>query len=42
MPLSLEQAIARAPHWAGAKELKTTPLGGGITNQNFRKEITHG
>jgi hypothetical protein len=42
MPLSLEPAVARAPQWAGAKELKTTPLGGGITNQNSCKEITHG
>jgi len=39
MPLSLEVAIARVPRWAGAKELKTTPSGGGITNQNFRVDV---
>jgi thiamine kinase-like enzyme len=39
MPLSLEDAIARVPQWAGAKDLKTTPLGGGITNQNFRVDV---
>jgi thiamine kinase-like enzyme len=37
--LSLEDAIARVPQWAGAKDLKTTPLGGGITNQNFRVDV---
>ncbi len=39
MPLSLEDAIARVPQWAGAKDLKTTSLGGGITNQNFRVDV---
>jgi thiamine kinase-like enzyme len=39
MPLSLEQAIARVPQWAGATDVKTTPLGGGITNQNFRVDV---
>jgi thiamine kinase-like enzyme len=36
MALSLEEAIARVPHWAGVKDLKAIPLGGGITNSNFR------
>jgi thiamine kinase-like enzyme len=36
MALSLEEAIARVPQWAGASDLKATPLGGGITNSNFR------
>jgi thiamine kinase-like enzyme len=36
MPLSLEKAIARVPQWAGISDLKATPLGGGITNNNFR------
>ncbi len=36
MALTLEEAIARVPQWAGANDLKATPLGGGITNSNFR------
>lgn len=36
MALSLEQALARVPLWAGSASIKTTPLGGGITNQNYR------
>lgn len=36
MPLTLDQAIARVPLFANARELKTTPLIGGITNKNFR------
>jgi thiamine kinase-like enzyme len=28
--------IARIPEWAGDPDLKATPLGGGITNLNFR------
>ncbi len=36
MALTLEEAIARVPQWAGANDLKATPLGGGITNNNFR------
>ncbi len=39
MSLSLEQAIARVPMWRDARDLKTTPLGGGITNQNFRVDV---
>jgi thiamine kinase-like enzyme len=39
MALILEQAIARVPQWAGAGDLKATPLGGGITNHNFRIDV---
>ncbi len=39
MSLSLEQAIARVPMWRHAHDLKTSPLGGGITNQNFRVDV---
>lgn len=38
MALTLEEAIGRVPQWKGAKP-KTTPLGGGITNQNYRVDI---
>jgi thiamine kinase-like enzyme len=36
LALSLEEALARVPQWAGATDLKATPLVGGITNSNFR------
>lgn len=39
MTLSLEQVIARVPHWADARDLVATPLGGGITNSNFRVDV---
>jgi thiamine kinase-like enzyme len=39
MSLSLDQALARVPMWRGARDLKTAPLGGGITNQNFRVDV---
>ncbi len=39
MSLTLEQAIARVPMWRHARDLKTSPLGGGITNQNFRVDV---
>ena len=35
----LSEVIARVPGWAGAMDLTVTPLGGGITNQNFRVEV---
>jgi thiamine kinase-like enzyme len=38
MALSLAEAIARVPQWAG-KETHATPLSGGITNQNFRVDV---
>jgi thiamine kinase-like enzyme len=36
MALTLDQAIARVPFLAAAKDVKTTPLTGGITNLNYR------
>ncbi len=39
MTLSLREAIARVPMWAGASDIRTQPLGGGITNQNFRVDV---
>jgi thiamine kinase-like enzyme len=36
LALSLEEALARVPQWAGASDLKVAPLLGGITNSNFR------
>jgi thiamine kinase-like enzyme len=36
--LTLEQALARVPFFASAKDIKTTPLLGGITNLNFKVE----
>jgi len=39
MTLTLEEAIARVPFWAGKPDLKTTPLDGGITNMNYKVEV---
>ncbi len=39
MPLTIEEAIRRVPLWVGAKELIVTPLGGGITNNNYRIDV---
>jgi thiamine kinase-like enzyme len=39
MALTLEEALARVPQWAGSNDLKATPLGGGITNSNFRVDV---
>jgi thiamine kinase-like enzyme len=39
MTLTLDEAIARIPHWKGAGDLRATPLGGGITNNNFRVDV---
>ncbi len=36
MALSLDEAISRVPFLAESKNLKTTPLSGGITNLNYR------
>ncbi len=38
MALTLEQALARVPFFASAKDIQTTPLLGGITNLNFKVE----
>lgn len=35
----VEQVIARIPDWAGRPDLKVSPLGGGITNENFRIDL---
>ena len=39
MALTLEEALARVPQWAGASDLKVSPLGGGITNNNYRIDV---
>jgi len=39
LPLPLVDAIARVPDWAVTTDLKATPLGGGITNNNFRIDV---
>ena len=36
MTLTIEEAIARVPLWAGVKDIQFTPLEGGITNLNYR------
>ena len=36
MPGSVDEVIARIPAWADDPGLRVAPLGGGITNQNFR------
>jgi len=36
VPASLDETIARIPEWADDPDLRVTPLGGGITNRNFR------
>ncbi len=37
--LTVEEAIARVPQWANADDLQATPLGGGITNNNYRIDV---
>ncbi len=39
MPLRIEEAITRVPQWAGIHDFKIAPLGGGITNNNYRVDI---
>jgi thiamine kinase-like enzyme len=39
LALTLDEALARVPQWAGASDLKATPLGGGITNCNYRVDV---
>jgi len=36
MALTVDEAIARVPMWANANDLQISPLGGGITNSNYR------
>ena len=36
MPTSVDEVIARIPGWKDDPALRVTPLGGGITNHNFR------
>jgi thiamine kinase-like enzyme len=36
MALTVDEVIARVPMWANASDLKISPLGGGITNSNYR------
>ena len=36
MALTVDEAIARVPMWANVSDLKISPLGGGITNSNYR------
>jgi thiamine kinase-like enzyme len=38
MGLTLEEALARVPFFASAKNVKTAPLTGGITNLNYKVE----
>ena len=38
MPIP-EDLIARVPQWKNAKDLRYSPLGGGITNRNFRVDV---
>jgi thiamine kinase-like enzyme len=37
--LTLEQALQRIPAWRQASDLRAAPLGGGITNHNFRIDV---
>jgi thiamine kinase-like enzyme len=39
MRLTLEEAIARVPQWIGAKQVRTSSLGGGITNYNYKVDV---
>ncbi|HJR80619.1 MAG TPA: choline/ethanolamine kinase family protein [Anaerolineales bacterium] len=37
--MTVEDAIARVPMWKNATDLKVSPLGGGLTNQNYRVDV---
>jgi thiamine kinase-like enzyme len=39
MSLTIEEAITRVPQWTNEPDLKSSPLTGGITNENFRIEV---
>jgi len=36
MALTVDEAISRVPQWANAGDMEISPLGGGITNSNYR------
>jgi len=37
--ITLEEAIARVPHWAGALDLRVERLKGGLTNKNYKVTV---
>jgi thiamine kinase-like enzyme len=39
MTSTAEEVIARVPMWAGLEEIRVSPLGGGITNHNFKVDV---
>jgi thiamine kinase-like enzyme len=39
MTFTPEDVIARVPVWVGAQDLSYQPLGGGITNKNYRVDV---
>ena len=39
MALSIDRLIRRVPQWVNAKDLTYSPLGGGITNRNFKINV---
>lgn len=39
MEISVERLLSRVPQWAGASDLIYSPLGGGITNKNYKIEV---
>ncbi len=39
MPITIEEAIARIPQWAGVSERAAAFLPGGITNSNYRVDV---
>jgi thiamine kinase-like enzyme len=39
MTTDVSAVIARIPLWAAAADVQVTPLGGGITNQNYRVDV---
>jgi len=39
LSLTLAEAITRVPQWIGKMGLKTSPLGGGITNLNYKVDV---
>jgi len=39
MTLTLEQVVTRVPQWKGVANLNIYPIGGGITNHNYRVDV---